>query len=119
MDLSSFDEAALEVALEAAPEIPRALIVKAVPADWRSRIERLRCGALHAAQRGLDAQTVAAVARHLPLRAYTVNAPERAGALFAWGAAAVFTDCPDMLVSGVAHNSGGPARAGLRGSQAK
>jgi glycerophosphoryl diester phosphodiesterase len=117
--LSSFEEAALEVALEAAPEIPRALIVKALPGDWRARTERLRCAALHAEQRGLDAPTVAAVARHLPLRAYTVNAPERAAALFGWGAASVFTDCPDMLVSGVAHGSGGPARADRRGSQAK
>ena len=117
--LSSFDETALAVALAERPEIPRALIVKAIPADWQARTERLRCAALHADQRGLDAQSIAAVARHLPLRAYTVNAPERAAALFACGTAAVFTDCPDMVMSGVAHQSGGPARAGLRGSQQK
>jgi len=117
--LSSFDAAALAVALEERPEIPRALIVKAVPPDWRARSERLQCAALHADHRGLDERTIAAVTRHLPLRAYTVNAPERAASLFAWGTAAVFTDCPDMLISGVAHQSDGPARAGPRGSQEK
>jgi glycerophosphoryl diester phosphodiesterase len=115
--LSSFDETALDVAHAQAPEIPRALIVKALPANWTQRTERLQCAALHADQRGLDAPTVATVARRLPLRVYTVNAPERAGALFAWGAAAVFTDCPDMLISGVAHHSDGPAQAGHKGSR--
>lgn len=117
--VSSFDEMALGVALAERPELPRALIVKAIPPDWQARTQRLHCTALHAEQRGLDQKAIAAVAPHLPLRAYTVNAPERAAALFAWGTAAVFTDCPDMVKSGVAHQSEGSAQAGLRGSQEK
>ncbi|HUZ72857.1 MAG TPA: glycerophosphodiester phosphodiesterase family protein [Stellaceae bacterium] len=117
--LSSFAADALAVAQAAAPGIPRALIVKSVPADWRVRTERLQCAALHADHRALDAAIVAAVSAHLPLRAYTVNAPERARTLFAWGAAAVFTDCPDVLISGVRHQTAGPAAAGLKGSREK
>ena len=117
--LSSFDEAALAVAMDEAPEIPRALIVKAVPPDWRARTGRLRCAALHADQRGLDARLIAEVAGHMPIRAYTVNAPGRAAALFDWGVGAVFTDCPDMLISALAVGAEPSALAGSRGSHAK
>ncbi len=117
--LSSFDEDALARASEERPDIPRALIVKDVPADWLARVERLKCGALHAGERGLTAARVAAVAAKRPLRAYTVNAPARANALFQWGVAAVFTDCPDVIISAVGHRSGGPAETGSRGSSQK
>ncbi len=117
--LSSFDEDALARASEERPDIPRALIVENVPADWLARVERLKCGALHAGERGLTAARVAAVAAKRPLRAYTVNAPARANALFQWGVAAVFTDCPDVIISAVGHRSGGPAETGSRGSSQK
>lgn len=117
--LSSFDEAALDVAAAEAPGIARALIVKTVPADWRLRVARLGCGALHADERGLDRAGVAAIAARLPLRAYTVNAPERARTLFAWGAASVFTDCPDVILSSVGCRTEGLATACPRGSNEK
>ena len=117
--LSSFDESALAVATKERPELPRALIVQEIPADWLERVERLECGALHAGERGLTAPLVAAVAQKRPLRAFTVNAPGRAEALFRWGVAAVFTDCPDVIISAVGHRSGGPAATGPRGSSQK
>ncbi len=99
-----------------APDIPRALIVKTVPADWRGAYRAARRAArCMPTDRALDARHVAAIAARLPLRAYTVNAPERARTLFAWGAAAVFTDCPDVLLSAVGHQTEGPASAGLGG----
>jgi glycerophosphoryl diester phosphodiesterase len=113
--LSSFDEDALALAAAAAPEFPRALIVKSVPADWRARVERLGCAALHASERALDAATIQAVSARLPLRAYTVNAPARARALLGGGVAAVFTDCPDVILSGIGRQSERPASAGLAG----
>jgi glycerophosphoryl diester phosphodiesterase len=117
--LSSFDEAALAVAAEAAPGLARALIVKAVPPDWRERVERLGVSALHADHRALDAATVAAVASRLPLRAYTVNAPDRARLLLDWGVSAVFSDCPDVLISAFSHHGGALIDAGSQGSIAK
>jgi glycerophosphoryl diester phosphodiesterase len=114
--LSSFDEAALALALDERPDIPRALLVKDVAPDWRTRMERLCASALHAAERELAPATIAAVAARYPLRAYTVNAAARAKTLFGAGVAAVFTDCPDVLISAVGHQSGGPVLTGLRGS---
>jgi glycerophosphoryl diester phosphodiesterase len=101
--LSSFDEDALALAALEAPEIPRALIVKTIPPDWHGRVARLGCGALHVGERGLAAQTVAAVAEHCSLRTYTVNTAARARTVFSWGAQAVFTDCPDVVISGLGH----------------
>jgi len=114
--LSSFDEDAVALARDQAPEIPRALIVKTVPRDWRVRAERLGLSALHVDQRTLDRATVAAVAERMPLRAYTVNAPDRAQTLFVWGADAVFTDCPDVISSADGHQRTEQASAGSRGS---
>jgi glycerophosphoryl diester phosphodiesterase len=113
--LSSFDEAALGIAAAEAPAVPRALIVKSVPADWRLRLQRLGASALHAGERGLDQATVRAVAAAVPLRAYTVNAPDRARTLISWGAAAVFTDRPDVIISALNHHSEPSASARLVG----
>ena len=117
--LSSNDEAALTLAQDEASGIERALIVSAVPPDWQAKTERLGCVALHANERSLDAATVAKIAARLPLGAYTVNKPQRAKELFGWGAAAVFTDCPDVIMSAVGHGMGGPAEAGLSGRKSR
>ncbi len=54
--LSSFSEAALDAAREAAPELPRAYLGEQLPDDWRERVMRLGCIALdleaHAALAG-------------------------------------------------------------------
>lgn len=101
--LSSFDGAALAVAHRAAPGLDRALAVGAVPKDWHEQVVTLGCAALHADASALDAATVAAVAARLPLFAYTVNEPEPARDLVAWGAAAIFTDRPDLIISAIEH----------------
>lgn len=97
--LSSFSETALEVARDLAPELPRALLVEWVPADWQARIDRLGCIALHCSARqpgwGWLAQ---ARARGLVVRCYTVNRPGQAARLFARGVDAVFTDALQELV---------------------
>jgi len=101
--VSSFDAAALLAARAAAPAIGRALAVGAVPGDWTERADALGCVAIHADHRALDRGLVANVAARLPLWAYTVNEPERARELFAWGVAAVFTDRPDLISSAIEH----------------
>ncbi|MGH7088437.1 MAG: glycerophosphodiester phosphodiesterase family protein [Stellaceae bacterium] len=113
--VSSFDAAALALAVAAAPGIPRALLVKRLPRDWRSRIERLGCVALHIAERGLDAATATAVAEVVDCYIYTVNAPARARQLFAWGAHGVFTDRPDVILSAIGQDTDGPVVAGSAG----
>jgi glycerophosphoryl diester phosphodiesterase len=101
--LSSFKPAALAAARETAPQLARALLVGAVPRDWRAQVEALGCSMLHADQRRLDQPTVAVVRdTGLSLFAYTVNLPQRAQELFSWGVDAIFSDCPERVAEGLA-----------------
>lgn len=98
--LSSFSPRALETARAAAPELPRAYLSERLPIDWRRRLKRLDCAALHCNHKYLNA----AKARKIKdagydLRCYTVNDPGRAKLLFSWGVDAVFTDCPDRILA--------------------
>lgn len=103
--LSSFSEAALAEAREAAPALPRALLVDEVPPDWLERLRALDCRALHCRHDGVTPELVtAAHEANLGILAYTVNEPGRAYALFEMGIDAVITDelrdiRPDFLTS--------------------
>jgi len=96
--LSSFDEDALAAAREAAPQLPRGLLTERVPADWRSGLERHGCVSLncdHAHLREADARAIKGAG--YGLACYTVNDPDAARRLFAWGVDAIFTDRLDLL----------------------
>lgn len=96
--LSSFSEVALAAACNLAPELPRALLVEAIPQDWQSRLHTYACEALHASADRLDPEMVAAVkAAGVPLACYTVNQRRQAEELFALGVVAVFSDRPDLF----------------------
>lgn len=96
--LSSFSVEALAAAREAAPSVPRALLVEAVPQDWRERLHELDAVALHAKAGVLTAGQAAAVkAAGYGLMVYTVNHPDEARALFAIGVDAVCTDRIDLI----------------------
>lgn len=92
--LSSFSEAALEAALHAAPELPRALLIaKEVPADWLHRIQRLRCVAVHLNHKYTTRpiiQTLRSAGYHVAV--WTVNDTARAQELLDWGCNAIVTD---------------------------
>lgn len=96
--LSSFAADALAAAREAAPDLPRGLLVDRIPADWLLRLEQLDCVGLHANHRTLDA----ALARRIKeagywLFCYTVNQPARAREILAWGVDAFCTDRIDTI----------------------
>jgi len=96
--LSSFSEAALEAARDAAPALPRALLLDRLPADWLDRLRRLDCVALDANHRELDQKVIeAAHQAGFRVACYTVNDPARAADLFAWGLDALITDAVDRL----------------------
>ncbi|MDP2821714.1 MAG: glycerophosphodiester phosphodiesterase [Sulfuritalea sp.] len=98
--LSSFSAEALCTAAIEAPQLPRALLVEAIPADWRERLAESGALALHSAARRLTAAGVQAVrAAGFPLACYTVNRREDAERLFAMDVSAVFTDRPDLWLS--------------------
>jgi glycerophosphoryl diester phosphodiesterase len=96
--LSSFSAAALAAARAAAPQLPRALLVEAVPPDWLERARQLDAVALHVDHLALTkAQAAAVKAAGLGLFCYTVNDPERARELLSWGVDAFCTDRIDLI----------------------
>lgn len=96
--VSSFSPEALVAARSAAPEIPRALNVGAVPAGWRKAMDGLGCRALHCqAGRLKKKEARDIIAAGFELRCYTVNRAAEAEKLFSWGVAGVFSDFPDRI----------------------
>ena len=97
--ISSFSAEALAVARDAAPEFPRALLARGLPADWRDRLRDLGCTGFHCAHDRLKASEAAEVIKAgYALRCYTVNERKRADTLFRWGVDSVFSDYPDRLL---------------------
>jgi glycerophosphoryl diester phosphodiesterase len=101
--LSSFAPLALEAARDAAPEIARGHLFGRLPENWREQADRLGCVTVHCDQKHLTRSLARAVIdAGYPLLAYTVNDPARAREIIGWGAASVFTDCPDRVIAGLA-----------------
>lgn len=92
--LSSFSEAALHAAREAAPDLPRALLIDgAVPGDWHSRAERLGCVGLNLDHNHVSEALVRdVISANYTLVVWTVNDTARARTLLDWGCDAVVTD---------------------------
>ena len=96
--LSSFSEVALAAAQQAAPDLPRALLLDVVPAAWQARAEVLHAVAIHTSQKNLTP----ALAKQIKdagfgLFCYTVNDPARARELLSWGVDAMCTDRLDLI----------------------
>jgi glycerophosphoryl diester phosphodiesterase len=97
--LSSFSEQSLSAAQDAAPEIPRGLLIWTYAADWAEAAARLGCQAVHCAQEHLTAPWAAAIrSAGFALAAYTVNDPAHARALLDSGVQCLISDCPDALL---------------------
>lgn len=92
--LSSFSEAALEAAMQAAPELPRALLIeKELPANWLERVQHLGCIGLNLNNRYTTQTVVKQILdAGLTVAIWTVNDIARIHELLSWGCHAVFTD---------------------------
>ncbi|PXX42771.1 glycerophosphodiester phosphodiesterase [Aquitalea magnusonii] len=96
--LSSFSAEALRAAQHAEQALPRAWLVEEVPANWQAMLQEMDCIALHCDHRSLTrAQAAAIKAAGYQLLCYTVNDPERAREIMAWGVDSVCTDRLDLL----------------------
>ncbi|MCT4703421.1 glycerophosphodiester phosphodiesterase [Enterobacteriaceae bacterium H20N1] len=96
--LSSFAIAALEAAQNAAPELPRGLLLDEWRDDWRELTQRLGCVSIHLNHKLLDEARVRELkAAGLRILVYTVNAPQRARTLLRWGVDAICTDRIDTI----------------------
>lgn len=91
--LSSFSEAALRAAMEAAPQLPRALLVETVPPNWQQKLETLKCVALHCDHEALNQDLIAELHNAgYGVLGYTVNETGRAITLFETQIDAIVTD---------------------------
>jgi len=97
--LSSFSETALAAARDAAPQLPRAWLVKSPPRGWERRARALGAVALHVSHHALDkpGQAAAIKAAGFGLFCYTVNDPARARTLLDWGVDGLCTDRIDLI----------------------
>lgn len=97
--LSSFNQVALEQALDKMPDVPRALLLGNVTDDWASLMDRYQCQNLHCAANSLDnAQAANVTAQGFGLYCYTVNDVDLASRLFSMGVHGVFTDFPKRFL---------------------
>ena len=96
--LSSFSYAALEAAMQAAPELPRGLLLDKWHDDWQALTSALDCVSIHLNHKLLNAECTADLkAAGLHILVYTVNQPARARELLSWGVDAICTDRIDII----------------------
>jgi glycerophosphoryl diester phosphodiesterase len=96
--LSSFSSEALACALEAAPELPRGLLVGRVPSDWQARLRDLKCVALHCNYKHLTQPAASEIcAAGYAILVYTVNEPDDARRLLGWGVDCIVTDALERV----------------------
>lgn len=97
--ISSFAPDSLAAARAAAPEFPRAKLVRSLNGDWARDMRDLGCTILHCSEKALTADRANQILRTgFLLNAFTVNDKSRAERLFGWGVGSVITDYPDRLL---------------------
>jgi glycerophosphoryl diester phosphodiesterase len=95
--ISSFSEKSALARRRELPAAPFAMLYEALPGDWQAQIARLNAGAVHLDASRVDAAAAAQLAAAgIPWAAWTVNDRDMAERTFALGAAAIFTDRPDL-----------------------
>jgi glycerophosphoryl diester phosphodiesterase len=95
---SSFSMDALLAAREAAPEIPRGLLIGSVPAEWQTLLNEPGAIALHTNHKNLTREQAQAIRdAGFGVFCYTVDDPVRARELLSWGVDAFCTDRIDLI----------------------
>lgn len=95
---SSFSFDALVAAKDAAPEIPRGLLLSRIPHDWRNQLDALDAVALHTNHLYLTSELTSLIRdAGFSLFCYTVNEPARAREIMVWGVDAFCTDRIDLI----------------------
>ncbi|WP_246211028.1 glycerophosphodiester phosphodiesterase [Vogesella oryzae] len=99
--LSSFSLPALAAAQQAAPQLPRALLLTQLSDEAVAQALALGCRAVHVYHRALTAEWVANLHQQsLAVMAWTVNRSEDMQRLRQWGVDMLCTDRPDRLEPG-------------------
>ena len=96
--LSSFSEAALDAAREAAPDLPRAWLSEYWRDDWRERVVPLGCIALDLKHTLLTQGRIDEIhTAGMRIATWTVNDSARSGDLINWGVDTLITDAVDVI----------------------
>jgi len=96
--LSSFSQVALAAAMQAAPDLPRALLLDQLPPDWEAQARALQAVAIHTNHKHLTAELAGQIKRAgFGLFCYTVNDPARARQIIGWGVDAMCTDRIELI----------------------
>lgn len=101
--LSSFKEASLAAAREAAPEFARAILIDTLAANWPARAASVGAVGVNTNGAKLTAPWSCAVkAAGFALSVYTIDDPTVARVLVGMGADCIITDMPDVILSALA-----------------
>jgi glycerophosphoryl diester phosphodiesterase len=104
--MSSFARESLEALRDQAPALPRGYLVEELPDDWAVTAKELDCSTIHHYAKVVTAAQVAETrAAGYGLAVYTVNDPQQARELIAWGIDCLITDAPDIIASALANGS--------------
>jgi glycerophosphoryl diester phosphodiesterase len=99
--LTSFQPAALQGAREAAPQLPRALLLDTLRPGWLDEAQALGCAGVVTNHAVLDAASLAAIhGAGMRGLVYTVNDPAEARRLDALGIDGIVTDAVDRFSPG-------------------
>ncbi|OFW96911.1 MAG: hypothetical protein A3D94_07810 [Alphaproteobacteria bacterium RIFCSPHIGHO2_12_FULL_66_14] len=100
--LSSFKDASLVAAREAAPGFARALLIDEIRDDWRSRAEKVGAAGVNTSGKRLTAPRAVEIRRAgYALSVYTINEGDVARALFGMGVHCIITDAPDVILAAI------------------
>jgi glycerophosphoryl diester phosphodiesterase len=101
--LSSFKDASLAAARQAAPRWPRLLLIDRIGAHWLARARAVGAIGINTNGKRLKARQAAKIkAAGLLLGVYTINRPDLASRLRGWGADCVISDKPDLIAKAIA-----------------
>jgi glycerophosphoryl diester phosphodiesterase len=97
--ISSFGVECLIEVRKTLPDVPLGYLTDAIPPDWDKRMAEYDCASLHCERHYVTKEHITAI-RDAGYRVlvYTVNDPEEAKKLLDWGADAIITDFPDLML---------------------
>ncbi len=98
--LSSFKDAALAEAKRCNPELPRASLIDRIEGNWLERARAAEAVIVNTNGKKLKEEQARAIKQAgLGLGVYTIDEPDLARRLVGWGADAVITDAPDVILA--------------------
>jgi glycerophosphoryl diester phosphodiesterase len=101
--LSSFKDASLVAARDAAPEFARAILIDKFVEDWRMRAEAVGALGVNTNAKKLTAPWCCAIKQSgFALGVYTIDEPAVARALVGMGVDCIITDAPDLILAALA-----------------